>query len=160
MKCLNTHIVYNSYLRVQVTHTCCQAFSSGTVTTCLNDLGLLRLGFRLRTLLRRCVWLTYIMLYHIYSVVCNRDGNTQQSSTWALFWYITRSVLVRKKCVIIASINTYLRQSILCNCRTILVCHNVIYCIIKKRGNGSFIAFWFQSIYSLPILFKILTSCV
>ena len=27
------------------THTCCQAFGSGAVTTCFNDLGLLRLGF-------------------------------------------------------------------------------------------------------------------
>ena len=37
--------IYNGHLGGHMTHTQCQAFRKGTLTTCFNDIGLSRLGF-------------------------------------------------------------------------------------------------------------------
>ena len=37
--------IYNGHLGGHMTHTQCQAFPKGTLTTCFNDIGLSRLGF-------------------------------------------------------------------------------------------------------------------
>ena len=82
--CDTGHPFLRSSPRTRDIHTCCRAFGSGTVTTCVNDLGLSRPGFEHPTFRMRGERSTDWATAAANSVLTSKDDYTYLSVTYSI----------------------------------------------------------------------------